>query len=163
MLKLDPLIKNKIDKNDIQRSIRAYETKYQTKKSIINWYKKTQIFFPADQFIKIYIGCPRENLIKRINLRVDRMFKEGVIDEVKKFKKLKVKKDNSSSKVIGIKEISNLLDKHNTIEETKELIGIRTRQYAKRQTTWARGQMKDWKFIDKKNLNFKNFMNHFIN
>ena len=36
---LDPLIKNKIEKNDIQRSIRAYEIKYHTKKSIINWYK----------------------------------------------------------------------------------------------------------------------------
>ena len=35
----------KIDKNDIQRSVRAYEIKYQTKKSIIEWFKKTEIFF----------------------------------------------------------------------------------------------------------------------
>jgi len=162
LLKLDPLIKNKIDNNDIQRSIRAYEIKNYTKISIINWFKKTKKYISSDEFIKIYIDCPRESLINRINLRVEDMFKEGAIKEVQRFNKLKVKRENSSNKVIGIKEISNLLNKLSTIEETKELIGIRTRQYAKRQATWARGQMKDWNFIDKKNLNLKNFVNHFI-
>ena len=55
LINFDPLIKNKIDKNDVQRSIRAYEIKYQTKKSIFDWFKKTKNFFSSDEFIKIYI------------------------------------------------------------------------------------------------------------
>ena len=152
LLKLDPLIKNKIDKNDIQRSIRAYEIKYQTKKSIIEWFKKTKIFFSSDEFIKLYIDYPRESLINRINLRIEGMFKDGAIEEVRRFNKIKVKKENSSNKVIGIKEITNLLNKQCTLEQAKELIAIKTRQYAKRQATWARGQMQSWQKINPNNL-----------
>ena len=152
LVNFDPLIKNKIDKNDVQRSIRAYEIKYQTKKSIFDWFKKTKNFFSSDEFIKIYIDYPREELIKKINLRVEEMFKDGAIKEVKRFNGLKVKKENSPNKVIGIKEISNLLSKQCTLEQAKELIAVKTRQYAKRQATWARGQMQSWQKINPKNL-----------
>ncbi len=152
LLKIDPLIKNKIDKNDIQRSIRAYEIKYKTKKSIIDWFKKTKIFFPPNEFIKLYIDYPRQDLIKRINSRVNIMFQEGAIREVQRFGKLGVKKENSSNKVIGIKEITNFLSKQCTLEQAKELIAIKTRQYAKRQTTWSRGHMQSWQKINTKNL-----------
>ena len=152
LLKLDPLIKNKIEKNDAQRSIRAYEIKNYTKISIISWFKKTKKYFDQDEFIKFYIDYPRESLIKRINLRVDDMFADGAIEEVRRFNKLKVKKENSSNKVIGIKEITNFLKKQSTLDQTKELIAIKTRQYAKRQLTWARGQMGSWQKIDPKNL-----------
>ena len=103
LLMLDPLIKNKIEKNDIQRSIRAYEIKYYTKKSIINWYKKTKKYISSDQFIKLYIDYPREKLINRINLRVEQMFVNGAIQEVRRFNKLKVKKENSNINIKGIK------------------------------------------------------------
>ena len=85
-------------------------------------------------------------------MRVDNMFANGAIEEVRRYNKLKVKKENSSNKVIGIKEISSLLNKQSTLEQTKELIAIKTRQYAKRQATWARGQMQSWQKIDPKNL-----------
>ena len=152
LLKLDPLIKNKIEKNDVQRSIRAYEIKNHTKISIIKWFEKTKKYFLPDEFIKLYIDYPRVSLINRINLRVERMFAEGAIEEVRRFNKLKVKKENSSNKVIGIKEITNLLNKQCTLEQAKELITIKTRQYAKRQATWARGQMQSWQKINPKNL-----------
>jgi len=152
LLKLDPLIKNKIEKNDIQRSIRAYEIKHQTKKSIIEWFKKTKKYISSDEFIKLYIDYPRESLINKINLRIDDMFADRVIEEVRRFNKIKVKKENSSNRVIGIKEIKNLLNKQCTLEQAKELIAIKTRQYAKRQATWARGQMQSWQKINPKNL-----------
>tara|TARA_B100000579_G_scaffold110381_1_gene88124 strand:+ start:664 stop:1575 length:912 start_codon:yes stop_codon:yes gene_type:complete len=152
LLKLDPLIKNRIEKNDVQRSIRAYEIKSYTKISIINWFKKTKKYISSDQFIKFYIDYPREDLLNRINLRVDEMFRAGAIQEVKRYNKLKVKNENSSNKVIGIKEITNLLKKQCTLVQAKELIAIKTRQYAKRQATWARGQMQSWQKINPKNL-----------
>ena len=58
---------------------------------------------------KIYIEFSRSDLIERINKRVDQMFKNGVIHEVKGFLKIKVKKDKSSNKIIGIKEIEKFL------------------------------------------------------
>ena len=153
LLKLDPKIKGKIDKNDVQRSIRAYEIKYKTKKSMLDWFKKTQIFFSSEEFIKLYIDYPRDVLLDRINLRVDHMFKNGAIDEVRKFNKLRVKKENSPNKVIGIAEITNFLNNQCSLQDAKDLIAIKTRQYAKRQMTWARGQMQSWEKIKPKNLN----------
>ena len=85
-------------------------------------------------------------------MRVDNMFANGAIEEVRRYNKLKVKKENSSNKVVGIKEISSLLNKQSTLEQAKELIAIKTRQYAKRQATWARGQMQSWQKINPKNL-----------
>ena len=152
LIKIDPLIKNKINSNDVQRTIRAYEVKRFTKKSITQWFKKTKILFDPTIFVKIYIDFPREELVKRIKERVDQMFKHGAIYEVEKFNKLKVRSDNSSKKVIGIEEISKLLKGELNLVETKERIFIKTRQYAKRQTTWARGQMMSWEKINPNNL-----------
>jgi len=154
LIKIDPFVKNKINFNDVQRSIRAFEIKKFTKKSIVKWFSKTKIFFDINNFLKIYIDFPRENLIERIRERVDLMFKKGAISEVVKFNKLKVKKENSSNKVIGIQEIGKYLDGELNLSETKERICIKTRQYAKRQTTWARGQMQSWYKIDPNDLNF---------
>jgi len=152
LIKIDPLVKNKINPNDTQRTIRAYEIKKFTKKSIIQWFQKTKILFDPKNFVKIYIDFPREELISRIEKRVDQMFKEGAIIEVKKFNRLKIKKDNSSKKIIGIEEISKLLNGEFSLIEAKERIFIKTRQYAKRQTTWARGQMMSWQKIYPNNL-----------
>ena len=152
LIKIDPLAKNQINSNDVQRTIRAFEIKKFTKKSITQWFKRTKILFDPTSFVKIYIDFPREELVNRIKKRVDRMFKDGAVLEVKKFNRLKIKKDNSSKKVIGIEEISKLLNGELNLIEAKERIFIKTRQYAKRQTTWARGQMTSWQKINPNNL-----------
>jgi len=130
LVKLDPLVKNKINPNDIQRSIRAYEVKKYSKISLIEWFKKTDKKFEDSDFLKIYIDFPRSDLIERINKRVDEMFKSGVINEVKRFLKLNVKKDKSSNKIIGINEVDKFLTGEYDLKTTKELISIKTRQYA---------------------------------
>ena len=81
------------------------------------------------------------------------MFKEKVINEVIRFNNLKLKKDKSTNKVIGIEEITSYMKGLYSIDEIKNKILIKTRQYAKRQTTWARGQMQTWKKLDAQNLN----------
>ena len=75
------------------------------------------------------------------------------IKEVKKIKNYKVPKNNSSNKIIGINEIKMYLDNKLNKDQTIELMVIKTRQYAKRQATWARGQMKNWKKVNYKDLN----------
>ena len=139
--------KKKINKNDSQRSIRAYEVKKFTNKSLFDWYSETYSDFNQDNFIKLHIDYPREKLIERISIRTNEMLRDGAIKEAKMFYKLRVKKDLSSNKVIGLSEIKDYLEKRINLNELKEKISIKTRQYAKRQSTWARGQMSDWQKI----------------
>ncbi len=152
LIKLDPLINEKINPTDVQRSIRAYEVKSYTKKSLVDWFKNTKSKFTNDDFIKIYIDFPRQDLIDKISTRVDQMLKQRAITEVKKFLKLKIGRDKTSNKVIGINEIKDFLNKKSDLNEVKEKITIKTRQYAKRQSTWARGQMMNWQKINPNNL-----------
>ena len=77
----------------------------------------------------------------------------GAISEVKKFLKLRISKNKSISKAIGVAEIKDFIKKKMVEEEVIEKISIKTRQYAKRQATWARGHMKSWKKINPKRLN----------
>ena len=144
LLKLDIISKNKINPTDAQRTIRAYEVKKFTKKSLHDWFKNTKSLFKEDDFFKIYIDFPREELIERISKRTKLMMKLGVIKEVKRFIKLKVKKDKSVNKAIGVSEIKEYLNNEKDLQETIEKISIKTRQYAKRQSTWARGNMINW-------------------
>ena len=147
LLKLDPKVKDKFDPNDTQRSIRAYEIKSYTDISMYDWLVRTESKFKNSDFLKLYIETKREKLIERINLRTLNMINGGAINEVKKFLKLKIKKDQSVNKVIGIAELTQYLNHEVTLEEAKELISIKTRQYAKRQATWARTRMTSWKKI----------------
>ena len=152
LLKLDKFVKNKIVSTDIQRSLRAYEVIYFTKKSIFEWYKKTKSQYKKDEFLKIYIDYPKEKLINKISKRVDQMIKDGAVEEVKNFEKLNLKNDNNLNKVIGIREIKDFIDKKTSFKEMKLNIVIKTRQYAKRQRTWSRGQMSDWQKFDPNGL-----------
>jgi tRNA dimethylallyltransferase len=144
LIKLDPYSKEKINPTDTQRSIRAYEVKQFTKISLHDWFKNTKSYFDKDDFFKIYIDYPRKELIQRIRKRAEQMMEMGAVNEVKRFLKLKVRKDNSVNKAIGIKEIKEYLDKREDLSEVIEKISIKTRQYAKRQSTWARGNMMSW-------------------
>ncbi len=152
-LKLDPSSIGKINPTDTQRSIRAYEVIKYTKKSLNDWFKNTKSNFMEDSFFKIYIDYPRQELIERINFRTEEMIKNGAINEVKNFIKLKVRKDKSANKAIGFHEIKLYLNKQKDLTEIKEKIAIKTRQYAKRQRTWARGNMRSWLMLKPQDIN----------
>jgi tRNA dimethylallyltransferase len=153
LLKLEPNYKNNINPTDAQRSIRAYEVKLFTKKSLHQWFESTKSNFMDEEFYKIYIDYPRQDLIKRIATRTDEMLKSGAIPEVKRFIKLNVKKDKSVNKAIGIGEITEFLTNKKKLSYISEKISIKTRQYAKRQSTWARGNMKSWLKLMPQDLN----------
>ncbi len=153
LVKLDPVSKNFVKPTDTQRVIRAYEVKLFTKRSIYDWFKSTRSNFENDDFLKIYIDFPRTELIKKISDRTADMVKKGAISEVKKFIRLKVPRTKTASKAIGIAEIRDYLNKKIEISEVIEKISIKTRQYAKRQSTWGRGNMMDWNKIKSEDLN----------
>ena len=156
LIKIDPLVKNFLKSSDTQRVIRAYEIKLFTNKSMFQFFKDTKPSFENNDFFKIHINYPREELIKRIAVRTENIVRNGAISEVRRFIKLRVPRSKTASKAIGIKEIKDYLDKKIEIIELIERISIKTRQYAKRQSTWARGNMLDWIKINPKNQ--KNFL-----
>ena len=153
LIKLDPNSRERINPTDTQRSIRAYEVKQFTKKSLHHWFENTKSHFDKDDFYRIYIDYPREELIQRINKRTEQMIEMGAINEVKRFIKLKVRKDRSVNKAIGIYEIKEYLKKRKDMSDVIEKISIKTRQYAKRQSTWARGSMMSWLKLPPQDLN----------
>ena len=152
LIKLDQKVKNKFDPNDTQRSIRAFEIKTHTKISMYDWLNKTKPIFNKSVFLKFYVNFERSKLIKRIQKRTENMIKKGAIQEVVKFNKLRIKKDKSINKVIGIDELTKYLNNQIKLKQAKELITIKTRQYAKKQTTWARSRMTEWTKIEPQQL-----------
>ena len=144
LIKLDPKCNERLNPGDSQRSIRAFEVKKFSGISLFDWFSKTKSNYDKNQFIKIYLDFPREIIVKRIETRSKKIIGKRSINEVKKFNRLKVKKSLSSNKIIGITEITDFLDKKYDLKELQEKISIKTRQYAKRQATWARGHMSDW-------------------
>ncbi len=156
LIKIDPKIQDRINSNDAQRSTRAYEIKYYTKISMYDWMNKTKPEFKANEFLKLYIDLKKEDLIKKILLRTNKMIEEGAIGEVKTYLNLKIQKDHSVKKIIGIAELTQYLKKQINLEKAQELISIKTRQYAKRQATWARSRMGSWKKIHP--INFSKYI-----
>ena len=152
----NPKIFEGISLNDNQRLQRAYSVYKHTKKPLWYWQKSNKKEFEKSEITKIFLSPPKPETLKRINTRFELMLQQGAIKEVQKFIKKKVNSSHSSNFIIGINEITQFLRKKISLEEVKERVLIRTRQYAKRQHTWQRGQMKDWKgFYDTNYLDLR--------
>ncbi len=84
----------------------------------------------------IFVFREREDLYQRINHRVEKMFENGVIEEVRAAGAM----SETASKMIGLKEIRELLEGKMSIQQCVAAIQQATRRYAKRQLTWFRRQ-----------------------
>ena len=152
LISIDPMSKSRVSSTDSQRTMRAYEVKIFTKRSLYDWASNTKSDFLDFDIKKIFLDIPRERLLKNISQRTNLMFKKKCIQEVKNFLKLKIDKSLSANKIIGVREIEEYLGGSKRAEEVVDLINIRTRQYAKRQNTWSRGHMKTWKKLYSKDF-----------
>ena len=119
---------------------------------MFDWFAKTKSEFINFNIKKIYIDIPRDQLLLKISKRTELMFKENCISEVRQFFKLKINRSLSANKLIGVHEIYQYLKGVISLNECRDLINIKTRQYAKRQNTWARGHMKNWNKLYSKNF-----------
>ena len=144
LIKIDPKVKKKILPTDSQRAQRAFEVMLKTKKSLFDWIENTKSDFINYEIKKIFLQIPRDILLKNILKRIEKMFENGCIKEVIDFNLLKLNKSLSANKLIGVQEINKYLDGSISLNQCKEHINIKTRQYAKRQNTWSRGHMKNW-------------------
>ena len=136
LIKVDPEAASKIHPNDLRRIVRALEV-YATTKTPISELQKKRKGIAEDFDAKIFcLNRNRDELYKRINLRVDRMFQQGLVAEVKRLLQLKLSR--TASAAIGIKEIKGFLNGQYDLAEARRLIKRNSRRYAKRQLTWFR-------------------------
>tara|TARA_B100001989_G_scaffold243838_1_gene211931 strand:- start:921 stop:1847 length:927 start_codon:yes stop_codon:yes gene_type:complete len=147
LILLDPKSVRKIVSSDTQRVLRAYEVKKFTKKSLYDWAKNTKSDFVDYDLRKIYLNTPRDIQLNLIEKRTKTILGKQAVSEVKKFLKMRVNKTLSANNIIGIKEIKKFLEGRITKKELFEQVNIRTRQYAKRQSTWQRGNMTSWEML----------------
>lgn len=123
---------NKSDKNNKHRLIRAIEkTKYPTDKDLM----PKEISF---DYVNIAINMPLKKLEKNIDKRVDSFFKNGLVEENKLLREKGYTTQMQALKSIGYMEFDDYFDGKISLEETKKLVKLHTRQYAKRQLTWLK-------------------------
>ena len=129
---VDPESCKKIHKNDVVRVIRALEIYFATgkKKSLQN-----DKFEPRYTYLAVCPDINREELYNRINLRVDKMFELGLVDEVKGLIDSGIDKNYQCMQGIGYKEIYDGIENSDLIT-AKELVKLNSRHYAKRQITF---------------------------
>lgn len=132
----DPKAAEKIHPNDTKRIVRALEV-FEVTGKLISQLQATRKSLADKYDIKILgLNMPRDELYKRIDERVNEMFEQGLVEEVKKLLKLKL--SQTAKAAIGLNEIKGFLEGLYDLEEAKRLMKRNTRQYAKRQMTWFR-------------------------
>jgi len=141
--KADPVAANKIHPNDTKRIVRALEV-YEVTGFPISQLQKTRKGLADTYETRIFcLTMPREDLNKKIDERVEKMFKAGLVKEIKKL--LRKKLSRTARFAIGIQEIKGYLEGSYDLETAKELMKRNTRSYAKRQMTWFRKDKRiDW-------------------
>jgi len=148
--KIDPVSAKAIHPNNIRRVVRALEICHTTGKTIAQLRGGTKGI--ADKYrIKIFgLTSSRENIYSRINDRVDGMFEEGLVKEVKRLSKKRPGK--TARAALGYREALKFLKGETDLETAKDAMKQNTRRYAKRQLTWFRadGRIK-WFDVDKMN------------
>ena len=132
--KVDPEYFKTVDRQNPRRLQRAIEVFLQTGKPYSTFRKNKHVDRDFN-IIKTALLWDRDELIKRINKRVDNMMESGLLDEVKS---VYDKRHLNSLNTVGYKELFEYLDGDTSLEQAVEQIKINTRQYAKRQMTWLR-------------------------
>ncbi len=135
---IDPELAEKVSPHDTVRIIRAIEI-YKLTGKPISWHQKKHRFRNKRyHYLKICLYLPREALYQRINQRVEEMFAQGLVSEVKTLLKMGYNPELKSMQAIGYRHVIDFLEGKYSYEETKELLKRDTRHYAKRQLTWWR-------------------------
>lgn len=136
--KVDPASYNKLHPNDLRRVIRALEVHKFTGKPISYFQEESRKQPPRYEFAYITLTMDREKLYGRIEQRVDKMIKEGLVEEVEALLNMGYGRELTSMQALGYKEIADYLQGALSKEEAVRILKRDTRHYAKRQLTWFR-------------------------
>jgi tRNA dimethylallyltransferase len=136
LARVDPAAAEKIHPNDTRRLVRALEV-YEVTGRPITELQKTRVGLGRDFDIKIFcLDVARDELYRRINARVEAMFRRGLAGEVKRLAGKKLSR--TAAAAIGIREVAEYSSGAVSLGEAKERMKQNTRNYARRQLTWFR-------------------------
>lgn len=150
----DPATAEMIDLLNPMRVARAVEVLEATGKGLAAWRAETPPPLIADAE-KVLIAPDRDTLYRRCDLRFDLMVERGALDEARAIAALNLDPALPSMRAVGAPELLAHLRGEITLDEAAAAAKQATRNYAKRQMTWMRNQMKDWARIDPFETNAK--------
>jgi tRNA dimethylallyltransferase len=148
--KLDPVSAAALRPSDAQRVLRALEVIEATGRPLGEWQKTTATapLVSLDNAAAFVIEPERATLYARIEERFDRMAGTGAIEEVRALLARDLNKDLPAMKAIGVREFASFIRGELSLEAAVAKAKTESRRYAKRQSTWFRHQMKDWRRLE---------------
>jgi tRNA dimethylallyltransferase len=129
--------------------LRALEVFEATGRPLSEWQRVRAAppLLPLHESAAFVIEPDRNTLYARIDRRFDRMAEAGAIDEVRALLVQNLDPDLPAMKAIGVREFGSFIRGETSLAEAIAKAKTQSRRYAKRQTTWFRHQMKDWRRI----------------
>jgi tRNA dimethylallyltransferase len=149
----DPEMAGRLAPGDTQRIVRALEVIDQTGLSLAAWQRlpREPVLSEAET-IRVVVVPERTDLVARIDARFDTMMKQGALDEVGKLAALKLDPSLPIMSALGVRPLLRHVAGEIDIAEATRLAKAETRQYAKRQLTWVRGNMLSWAIASAKEM-----------
>jgi tRNA dimethylallyltransferase len=138
---VDPSSARRLHPNDVRRVVRALEVWHLTGRPLSDWQRQGWWGEQGPRFSPgscLAIDVPQIELYTRIDQRVEAMFVEGWVDEVRRLRRLPRPLSREASQALGYREIAHHLDGKQSLADTVAEVQLRTRQFAKRQLTWFR-------------------------
>lgn len=143
----DPVAAHNLHPNDHRRIIRALEVYKTTGKPISHWQMEFDQGHQAAECRVFTLRHPRPVLHTRIEARVEQMFRDGLIDEVRQLLDRWQELGKTAAQAVGYQEAIAHLQAGVELEETYERTRVRTRRFARHQETWFRG-LSECRLID---------------
>jgi tRNA dimethylallyltransferase len=147
LARVDPVYAAKTGRRDRVRIVRALEVQAITGTPLSDHFLATESLLRDEPPLKIGLNRPREELYRRIEERVDRMFAGGLVEETRALLARGVPDSAPPFKALGYKHVLRVLRGEIDLAEAAALTKIDTRHYAKRQLTWFK-KMPDVRWID---------------
>lgn len=140
---VDPDYAQNMDGMNTQRIIRALDVWMQTDRPFSSFHSDDNTITVPDDMIVFGLKRDRQNLYERINRRVDQMFEQGFLDEVRSILNNGYSLDDPGLNTVGYKEAIAFLKDNISRNQMVKDMKTQTRRYAKRQLSWFRR----WDFI----------------
>ncbi len=150
--KTDPEYAADLHKNNVKRVIRALSFFHDTGEKLSKHNEEQRENTSPYDFFYFVLTDDRDVLYERIEKRIDKMFENGLLQEVSSLNDRMIPRNATSMQALGYREVLSYLDGDITLSEASELLKKNTRHFAKRQLTWFRRE-KNVIFIDKKKYN----------
>ena len=149
----DPEMAERLAPGDTQRIVRALEILDASGASLLDWQQRPrEPVLEASDAVRLVVAPSRAELCARIDARFERMMAAGALEEVQQLVALGFDAKLPIMSALGVRPLSAHLAGALSREAAVAAAQTETRQYAKRQLTWVRGNMLSWKWISEKEM-----------